>query len=168
MPTIVLIVDDHDSVRVSLRAWLETVFPQCHVIEAASGEEAVALAKANLPHLVVMDIGLPNMNGIEATRCIKACVPSAQIVVLTIHEDDLYRADAEVAGASAFVPKRRMRNKLIPTLVALLPATDGSTPEEPRLHGAHASFLGRGAIKDTTVEALRDSGEDEQALEHPV
>ena len=126
MPTMILIVEDHDTVRGSLREWLEAIFPHCCVIEAASGEEAVALANAHLPHLVVMDIGLPNMNGIEATRRIKACVPSAQIVMLTIHEDDLYRADAEVAGASAFVPKRRMQSKLIPTLVALLPGQDGS------------------------------------------
>jgi DNA-binding NarL/FixJ family response regulator len=126
MPTTILIVEDHDAVRGSLREWLETIFPQCRVIEAASGEEAVALAQTNLPRLVVMDIGLPQMNGIEATRRIKASVPSAQIVVLTIYEDDLYRADAEVAGASAFVPKRSMQTKLIPTLVALLPAQDGS------------------------------------------
>jgi DNA-binding NarL/FixJ family response regulator len=126
MPTTILIVEDHDAVRGSLREWLETIFPQCRVIEAASGEEAVGLAQANLPRLVVMDIGLPQMNGIEATRRIKDSVPSAQIVILTTHEDDLYRADAKVAGASAFVPKRWVQTKLIPTLVALLPAPDGS------------------------------------------
>jgi DNA-binding NarL/FixJ family response regulator len=126
MPTTILIVEDHDAVRGSLREWLETIFPQCRVIEAASGEEAVALAQANFPSLVVMDIGLPQMNGIEATRRIKVSVPSAQIVILTTHEDDLHRADAKVAGASAFVPKRRVQTKLIPTLVALLPGPDGS------------------------------------------
>jgi DNA-binding NarL/FixJ family response regulator len=121
MPTTILIVEDHDAVRGSLREWLETVFPQCHILEAASGEEAVVMAQANTPRLVVMDIGLPQMSGIEATRRIKVQVPSAQVVMLTIHEDDAYRTDAQAAGASAFVPKRRMQTKLIPTLTALLP-----------------------------------------------
>jgi two-component system invasion response regulator UvrY len=121
MPTTILIVEDHDAVRGSLREWLETMFPQCHVVEAASGEEALILAQANMPQLVIMDIGLPQMSGIEATRRIKVQVPGAQVVMLTIHEDDAYRTDAEAAGASAFVPKRRMQTKLIPTLMALLP-----------------------------------------------
>jgi two-component system invasion response regulator UvrY len=121
MPTTILIVEDHDAVRGLLREWLETVFPQCQVLSAASGEEAVVMAQANAPRLVVMDIGLPQMSGIEATRCIKVQVPSAQVVMLTIHEDDAYRTDAQAVGASAFVPKRRMQTKLIPTLMALLP-----------------------------------------------
>jgi two-component system invasion response regulator UvrY len=121
MPTTILIVEDHDAVRGSLREWLETMFPQCHVVEAASGEEALILAQANMPQLVIMDIGLPQMSGIEATRRIKVQVPGARVVMLTIHEDDAYRTDAEAAGASAFVPKRRMQTKLIPTLMALLP-----------------------------------------------
>jgi DNA-binding NarL/FixJ family response regulator len=120
MPTTVLIVEDHDAVRRSLREWLETVFSQCCFIEAASGEEAVALAETSGPHLVVMDIGLPRMNGIEATRRIKAVVPTAQVVVLTIHEDEAYQTDATAAGATAYVPKRKMQTELLPALAALL------------------------------------------------
>jgi DNA-binding NarL/FixJ family response regulator len=90
------------------------------VIEAASGEEAIALIRSESPRLVVMDITLPGMNGIEATRQIKATLPSAQIVMLTIHEDDTHRADATGAGASAYVPKRAMQTELLPTLAALL------------------------------------------------
>lgn len=118
-PTI-LIVEDHKAVRNSLRDWLEAVFPQCDVLEAASGEEAVVIARARSPRVVVMDIGLPKMNGIEATRQIKAAVPAAQIVMLTIHEEEAYRADAVVAGATAYVPKRVMQTELVPTLAALL------------------------------------------------
>ena len=120
MPATILIVEDHDAVRRSLRDWLEVEFPQCRVIEAASGEEAIALIRIESPRLVVMDISLPGMSGIEATRRIKAALPSTQVVMLTIHEDDAHRADAAAAGASAYVPKRVMQTELIPTLAALL------------------------------------------------
>ncbi len=120
MSATILIVEDHDTVRRSLRDWLEVEFPQCRVIEAASGEEAIALIRTESPRLVVMDISLPGMSGIEATRQIKAALPSTQVVMLTIHEDDAHRADATTAGASAYVPKRVMQTELIPTLAALL------------------------------------------------
>ena len=120
MSSTILIVDDHEAVRSSLRDWLKGVFPQCDVMEAASGEEAVAIARVRLPRVVVMDIGLPRMNGIEATRQIKATVPAVQVVILTIHEEEAYRADAVTAGAAAYVPKRVMQTELVPTLATLL------------------------------------------------
>jgi DNA-binding NarL/FixJ family response regulator len=122
----ILIVEDHDTVRRSLREWLEAVFPQHRFIEAASGEEAVAIAQARSPRVVVMDIALPQMNGIEATRRIKAAAPTAQVVMLTIHEDEAYRADAAAAGASAYVPKRLMQTELLPALEALLSGQEES------------------------------------------
>jgi len=120
MTATILVIEDHEAVRRSLRDWLEVEFPQCRVIEAASGEEAIALIRGESPRLVLMDISLPGMSGIEATRRIKAALPSAQVVMLTIHENDTYRADATTAGASAYVPKRVMQTELIPTLAALL------------------------------------------------
>lgn len=124
-PTI-LIVEDHDAMRSALREWLETVFPHCRVIEAANAREAIIVAQAELPKVILMDIGLPQMNGIEASRRIKASVPSAQIVVLTIHEDKAYRADAEAAGVSAYIPKRTMQTELVSTLAALLSDRENS------------------------------------------
>jgi len=120
MTATILIVEDHDAVRKSLRDWLEVEFPQYRVIEATSGEEAIALIRIESPRLVVMDITLPGMSGIEATRQIKAALPSAQIVMLTVHENDTHRADATAAGASDYVPKRVMQTELVPTLAALL------------------------------------------------
>lgn len=126
MPVTILIAEDHDAVRRALHEWLKVLIPQCIVIEAASGEEAIALSKARAPQLVLMDIGLPQMNGIEATRRIKATVPKAQVVILTIHEDDAYFADAAAAGVSAYIPKRTMQMELLPTLMALLRNGDAS------------------------------------------
>ena len=120
MSVTIILADDHDGVREALRDWLEAEFRECRLIEAKSGEEAVALIQTESQCLIVMDITLPGMNGIEATRRIKAILPSAQVVILTIHEHDTYRADAIAAGASAYVPKRLMQTELIPTLTALL------------------------------------------------
>ena len=122
-PTI-LIVEDNDSVRKSLREWLEGAFPKYQFIEAASGEQAIDIVQAKLPCAVIMDISLPGMSGIEATRHIKSTVPTTQVVILTIHEEKAFRADAEAAGASAFVTKRVMRKELVPALAAILNAED--------------------------------------------
>ncbi|MDH7486381.1 MAG: response regulator transcription factor [Anaerolineae bacterium] len=122
-PTI-LIVDDHDAVRTSLRDWFGTVFPDCTLAEASSGEEAVELALARPPDVILMDIGLPQMNGIEAARRIKAAAPQVQVVMLTIHEAPEYQADAAAAGVTAYVLKRQMYRELIPTLQRLLPSTN--------------------------------------------
>lgn len=120
MPATILIVEDHKAVRSTLRHRLEAAFPQCRVIEAASGEEAIALLDAESPRLVVSDIGLPGMNGIETTRRIKALSPSTRVVMLTMYEDEAYRAAATAAGASAYVPKRYIQTELVPALTAFL------------------------------------------------
>jgi DNA-binding NarL/FixJ family response regulator len=120
VPETILIVEDHDDVRRALRDWLALEFPQYRVIDAANGEEAIALVRIESPRLIVMDIRLPGMNGIEATRQIKASVPSAQIVMLTIHTSGTFRADARAAGACAYVTKQAMHAELVPTLAALL------------------------------------------------
>jgi DNA-binding NarL/FixJ family response regulator len=116
----ILIVEDHESVRRALRDWLAVSFPQLRVIEAASAEEAIFLIRSETPHLIIIDFKLPGMNGIEATRRIKSSLPSAQIVMLTIREDDIYRAYATAAGVSAYIPKRAIPTALHPTLAALL------------------------------------------------
>jgi DNA-binding NarL/FixJ family response regulator len=116
----ILLVEDHDTVRKALRDWLEVELPQYRVIEAANGEDAVALTGTESPCLVVMDIRLPGMNGIETTRHIKAVLPCAQVVMLSILEGDTYRAEATAAGASAYVQKQKMHVELLPTLAGLL------------------------------------------------
>jgi len=120
MPATILIVEDHDAVRRVLRDRLKVEFPECRIIEAGSGEEAIALTRTETPRLVVMDISLPGMDGIEATRQIKATSPPVQIVMWTNHDDHIYRAHATAAGASAYVPKPAMLAGLVPTLAELL------------------------------------------------
>jgi len=124
MNPIILIVEDNDSVRKSLREWLEGAFPKYQFIEAASGEEAINITQARAPCVVIMDISLPGMSGIEATRHIKTNMPTTQVVILTIHEDKVFRDDAIAAGANVYVPKRMMHKEFVPALEAVLAAQE--------------------------------------------
>ena len=124
MAEMILVVDDHDTVRKALSRWLETVFHDCLVVTAASGEEALAIARDTPPQVVVMDFGLPGMNGAETARHIKAIAPAAQVVILTIHNSVAYRKDAADAGASAYILKEDMRTHLVPALEALLAGSE--------------------------------------------
>jgi DNA-binding NarL/FixJ family response regulator len=120
----ILIVEDHDALRDSLRRWLSSTFPDCTFFEAGSGEEAVAMASSHLPNIVLMDIGLPKMSGIEATRLIKKAVPNIKVVILTIHDVVDYKTDALAAGAIAYIPKHAMHTELIPVVTKLLSHPD--------------------------------------------
>ena len=120
MPSTILIVEDHTTVRRALRDWLELMSPQCRVVEVGSGEDAVAITHSESPCVIVMDVHLPGMSGIETTRQIKATLPSAHIVMLTNDDSDTQRALAAAAGASAYVPKLAAPAVLSSTLDALL------------------------------------------------
>src|SRR5512139_2935146 len=83
-----LIVDDHGVVRTGMRLLFESQ-PDIDVVgEASSGEEAVKLVGLLRPHLVIMDIAMPGVNGIEATRQIKKLYPETIVLVLTMHDDE--------------------------------------------------------------------------------
>lgn len=117
-PTI-LVVEDHEGVRGLILDLLSEAFPEGNFLEAKSGEEAVGLACRHSPDIVLMDIGLPKMNGLEATRCIKLAVPKAHVVIVTNHEGSDFQRAATVAGASAYISKSRMETELIPVLTKL-------------------------------------------------
>lgn len=128
MQDIILIVEDHAAVRMALRDWLGIAFPGFQFYDTGTGEEAIRLAQVHQPRLVLMDIQLPGMNGIEATRQIRASLPGTQVVMLTIYDDAAYHTDAAQAGAAAYVPKREMSTRLVPVLRSLL-AHNATFPE---------------------------------------
>jgi DNA-binding NarL/FixJ family response regulator len=115
----ILIVEDHTAVRNSLRNWLESEFTHIQVKEAGSGEEALSIVRKDLPDIIIMDIGLPCMSGIETARQIKSFSLDTRVIMLTIHEDEVHRRDAEAAGADAYVPKRMLQTELLPVLEIL-------------------------------------------------
>jgi DNA-binding NarL/FixJ family response regulator len=102
----VLLVDDHAVVRQGLRALLEAEGDIAVVGEAENGRQAVALTKKSLPEVVVMDVAMPGMNGLEATRQIVRNVPSAKVLVLTSYGDDDYVTQLMGAGAIGYLLKQ--------------------------------------------------------------
>lgn len=108
-----LLVDDHDVVRSGLRMLLEGETDIQIMGEASTASEAVNLTNSLKPDVILMDIGLPDMSGIEATRTIKGLWPETAIVALTIHEDEEYFFKMLEAGASGYVPKRAAPEELI-------------------------------------------------------
>ena len=109
----VLIVDDHAIVREGLRAIMESR-PDIEVVgEAADGEAALAKVTEFRPDVVLMDITMPRMNGLEATRRIKQTDPNTKILVLTMHEEDDYFFKILEAGASGYFVKGGSSQELL-------------------------------------------------------
>lgn len=104
-PISVLLVDDHNMVRIGLRAYLSTL-PDIEVIgEAGTGAEAVRLVGELAPDVVLMDLIMPEMDGVEATRQIKKISPATQVIVLTSYHEDEHIFPAIRAGALSYVLK---------------------------------------------------------------
>jgi DNA-binding NarL/FixJ family response regulator len=105
MTTRVLLADDHRIVREGLLALLAKEGDLEIVGEAADGREAVALARQLQPHVVVMDIAMPSLNGLEATRLIHTEQPGVRVLVLSMHADPRFAAEALHAGATGYLLK---------------------------------------------------------------
>jgi two-component system response regulator NreC len=113
-----LLVDDHAVVRSGLKMLLSGQKDMEIVGEAGSAAEALAETERVQPTVILMDIGLPDKTGIEATRAIKSKFPDVKIVALTIHEDEEYFFQMLNAGASGYVPKRAAPEELITAINA--------------------------------------------------
>lgn len=113
-----LLVDDHAVVRSGLKMLLENERDVEIMGEAASASEAIEVAVRLKPDVVLMDIGLPDLSGIDATREIKKRASQVAIVALTIHEDEEYFFKMLEAGASGYVPKRAAPEELITAIRA--------------------------------------------------
>jgi NarL family two-component system response regulator LiaR len=105
VPVTVLIVDDHALVRQGVRSYFETQ-PDLNVVgEAETGKEAVALAAERVPDVVLMDLIMPGMDGVEATRRVREVSPRSQVVVLTSYHEDVHIFPAIKAGALSYLLK---------------------------------------------------------------
>ena len=115
-----LLADDDAGFRATLRQLLERRVEAQVLGEAGNGEEAIQLTNNLRPDVVLMDLAMPRMNGLEATRQLKARWPDLAVIVLTVHDEDVYRRTALAAGATAFLQKKMLGVDLWPTLVRIL------------------------------------------------
>jgi DNA-binding NarL/FixJ family response regulator len=109
----ILIVDDHEVVRDGLKNILLSLNNMAIAGEAANGEDAISMYDSLKPDLVIMDISMPGMNGIEATRIIKENDPDAKILILTMHDNQEYLNQIIRSGAKGFVLKNTDKEELL-------------------------------------------------------
>jgi two-component system, NarL family, response regulator LiaR len=129
-PITVMIVDDHEMVRRGACSYLEAQADISVVAQASSGEEAVKLAKEFIPDVVLMDLVMPGMDGIEATRRVKNASPRTQIIILTSFHQDEFIFPALQAGAISFLLKDVKATEL---LDAIRRASRGEATLHPRI-----------------------------------
>ncbi len=116
-----LIIDAHATTAGVLRAFLAPAFPQLEILIAQNAGTAMAINAAQRPALVLVDIHLPDANGIELLPALRAACPVQQAVVLTLQDGPLYKERARAAGATAYLTKEHITSALIPLLQSLLP-----------------------------------------------
>ena len=153
--TRILIADDHDVVRSGVRAILEAQEGWEVVGEAADGKEAVDKALATRPDVVVLDYGLPVMNGIEATRQIRARVAGAEVLLFTMHDTASLVREVLEAGARGFLLKSDARRFLIAAVESLAAHKPFFTSQvsETLLE----TYLAKGAAADCVLTAREKS-----------
>jgi DNA-binding NarL/FixJ family response regulator len=114
--TTILIVDDNAQIRTLMRE-ITAQEPSLHVVgEAEDGAGAICLAQALQPDLMLLDLVMPRVNGLEALRRIKAARPETKVIIVTVHDEDAYRQAAEASGADAFLLKKTLVTILLPTI----------------------------------------------------
>jgi two-component system response regulator NreC len=114
-----LLVDDHDVVRVGLKTFLQTQEDFEVVAEARNGGEAVSRAMETHPDVILMDITMPEMDGLEATRRLRVLCPTCQVLALTVHDDKQYFMQMLAAGASGYITKQAAADDLVAAIHAI-------------------------------------------------
>ncbi|GAB4504495.1 MAG: response regulator transcription factor [Anaerolineales bacterium] len=159
----IMLVDDHDIVRTGLRAFLETQ-PGLHVVgEASNGVEALQQLDQVRPDVVLMDITMPNMDGLEATRRIKERQPDCIVLALTVHADKQYFMEMLAAGASGYVTKHAAADDLVAAIHAVKAGQVYLQPALARwLLDDYQRLL---KLRETAEPAKKDIDQDATALE---
>ena len=155
----ILLADDHVVVRQGLKLLIEGQKDMIVVSEAGDGASAVQQAHELKPDVIIMDISMPGMNGLVATRALKRALPDAVIVTLTRHSDDAYLQELMRAGASAYVLKQSAPVELIQAIRAC--AAGGQYLDSALTARVTAGFLGRDLKKLNQAAASPSERESE-------
>ena len=118
-PLRILIADDHEVVRTGLRTLLESIEGWTVCAEAGDGRTAEALAREHDPDIAILDIGMRQMNGLDAARAIRKACPQVAVLILSMHETDQHVTEALAAGALGYVIKADAGKELIRAVEAL-------------------------------------------------
>lgn len=154
----VLIAEDHETVRHGLRLLIDAQDDMQVVAEAPDGQVALQRARALLPDIVILDLSMPNMNGLSAARAMKEVAPRAAIVALTRHDDEAYVQELLAVGASGYVLKQSPSSELLRAVRAV--ATGHQYVDSALAARAHETVRLRGprtksGISDRESEVLR-------------
>ena len=156
-PLRVVIVDDHALFRAGLRALLREMPGVQIIAEAADGDEAVALVQKHRPDVVVMDISMKRVNGLDATARIKAGAPATRVIVLSMHDTEEYVAQALRAGASAYLLKDSAEPELELALRAVMRDQTYLSPRVSRpLVDAYVGRAAGGSAVPTLTQRQRE------------
>ncbi|MDE2793256.1 MAG: response regulator transcription factor [Gemmatimonadota bacterium] len=157
----VLLVDDHQVVRAGLKALLESTGRVDVVGEASSGEEAVEKARILKPEIVIMDLAMPGMDGIQATRRIVDLELETKVLILTVHDEDEFLAPALDAGAAGFLNKSVADTDLLGAIEAVvrghsyLPQRAASLLARRKLRRASSSEPGPEVLSERELTVIK-------------
>jgi len=148
-PARLVVVDDHDLVRAGLKAMLSAE-PDFEVVgEASDGQAALEVCRRENPDLMLMDVRMPRMDGLAATRAIKQRYPKTSVLILTVHENQEYMLEAIRAGASGYVLKDSPREQLTTAIRKVL---DGEVSLNRKLTTALLQQLARNPERTRPVD----------------
>jgi DNA-binding NarL/FixJ family response regulator len=149
MPIRILLADDHTILRKGLRLLLERELEFTVVAEASNGREAVEAAGRATPDVVIMDIAMPSMNGIEATKRISQDYPKTAVVILSVHSDEAYVLRALKSGARGYLLKDSAESDLIQAVRAVAGGKAYFSPAVSKI------------LADDYVRQVREQGVDD-------
>jgi DNA-binding NarL/FixJ family response regulator len=152
MKTHVVLADDHALVRAGLRMLIEAIPDTVVLGEASDGHEAIGLVEKHQPHLVLMDIGMPGLNGLEATARISKQWPEIRVMMLSMHQDDQYVRQALKVGASGYLLKDSASAELALAVRAVLRGESYLSPAASK------------SVLTDYVQRLRSDGSSEVRL----
>jgi DNA-binding NarL/FixJ family response regulator len=138
----ILIVDDHELARAGLKYVLERQADVEVIGEAASGEAALDLAVRARPDLVLMDVRMPGIDGLETTRRLKRRCPTASVIIMTLYENPEYLSEALKAGAAGYLIKDASHHEVLSTVRRVL---RGESPFNPQVFGQLMRRIGSGS-----------------------
>jgi len=159
----VLLVEDQTLPRAGFRALLDTSDALEVVGEAANGREAVKQAKKLNPDVILMDVAMPEMNGIEATRQIHAAQPQVRILMLSMHTNRQYLFESLRAGAAGFVPKDSAFTELVSAIQSVM--TSGTYLSPPLAHLVLDDYFRRAQGKNEMSEVEILSSREREVLQ---